>query len=319
MDVYQVNAERFLEPSSLDAFVGGVQEASGGFWADIQDRDRHALAEFLTPLKLHPLVVEACLDPAPKTRLAAYERSLFIEFPTRSNWRDFESVFLTVLCLPGGIVTVHDKSISALESMIFEFSGARRFHSPSVATLLYHMLDSLIDRAGVIALEARRTVDSIEEQADAQLSNELTARTVKLKRQLSRLTISFEDQHHCFSALQSVESDCFHISGLREYFHDALSNLEHALRLAERQEGRVAAIHQNYLIQLQEKTSRRLRILTVLSAVFMPLALITGIYGMNFRHMPELAWRYSYPAVLGFMGILAGAMVWIFRRRGWFK
>ncbi|HHV56564.1 MAG TPA: hypothetical protein GXX50_02225 [Firmicutes bacterium] len=50
----------------------------------------------------------------------------------------------------------------------------------------------------------------------------------------------------------------------------------------------------------------------------MPLSLIAGIYGMNFRYMPELQWRYGYFAVLGVMALLAGAMMAVFRRRGWF-
>ncbi len=319
LNIYQVNAERFLEPSSFEAFLGEVRQPGGRFWVDVQDRDPTALAEFLTPLRLHPLLVDACLDPTPQARLASYESALFIEFPTQSQWNDAQPAFLTVLCLPGGIVTIHETSISALEIMAREFSGAKRFHTASTAAVLYQILDSLIDSDLLVALEGRRVVDAVEEAAHEQVSDELAARILKLKRRLARLTIGLEDQHHCYSGLQAVESDCFRMDGLREYFHDALSNLEHSLRLVGRQEARVAAIHQNYLLQLQEKTNRRLRVLTVLSAVFMPLTLITGIYGMNFRHMPELEWRFSYPAVMGVMLVLSGGMVWNFDRRGWFK
>jgi len=319
LNIHRVNAERFFEPSSSEAFLAGVQAQGSTFWADVLDRNPKDLARFLAPLKLHPLVVEACLDPTMTARLAPYESALFIEFPTQSQWSDLKPAFLAVLCLPGGIVTIHEKPIGALETMAREFRGAMRFHTASTTALLYQILDGVIDRSVLVALEGRRRVDAVEEEADERTSNELAARILKLKRRLARLTIILEDQHYCFGALGAVESACFRMNGIREYFHDALSNLEHALRLVGRQEARVAAIHQNYLLKLQEKTNSRLRLLTILSAVFMPLTLITGIYGMNFRYMPELGWRFSYPVVIAIMAILAGGMVWSFYRRGWFK
>jgi magnesium transporter len=319
VNICQVNAERFLEPSDSEAFLAGVRDPGGRFWVDVQDRDPNALAEFLSPLNLHPLVVEACLDPAPKARLAPYESALLIEFPIPSQWDDTTPALLAVLCLPGGIVTIHDQPVSVLETMAREFNDAMRFRTASTTALLYQILDSVIDNGVLIALEGRRTVDAVEEEVDERVSNELAARILKLKRRLARLTTSLEDQHHCFGALQAVVSDCFRMDGLREYFRDALANLGHALRLVARQEARLAAIHQNYLLKLQEKTNNRLRILTILSAVFMPLTLITGIYGMNFRYMPELGWQYSYPIVIGIMVMLACGMVWSFYRRGWFK
>ena len=78
-------------------------------------------------------------------------------------------------------------------------------------------------------------------------------------------------------------------------------------------------LHQHYLLMLQDKTNNRLKLLTILSAIFMPLTLITGIYGMNFHHMPELRWTFGYPMVLGAMMILAIAMLGFFVSRGWFK
>ena len=63
----------------------------------------------------------------------------------------------------------------------------------------------------------------------------------------------------------------------------------------------------------------RLQILTVISAVFLPLTLLAGIYGMNFDNMPELHAAFGYPAVLGAMAVIAAVMLLIFYWRGWFK
>ena len=81
----------------------------------------------------------------------------------------------------------------------------------------------------------------------------------------------------------------------------------------------MADLRQRYGMNQQDRTNRRLAVLTVISAIFLPLTLFTGIYGMNFEVMPELHYKYSYPVALGFMAILAGGLVWYFHYRGWFK
>jgi len=69
----------------------------------------------------------------------------------------------------------------------------------------------------------------------------------------------------------------------------------------------------------QARTEGRLRVLTVLSAVFLPLTLLSGIYGMNFVNMPELDDRYAYFIVLGGMAALAISMILYFARKGWLR
>ena len=69
----------------------------------------------------------------------------------------------------------------------------------------------------------------------------------------------------------------------------------------------------------QDRTNQRLAVLTVISAIFLPMTLLAGVYGMNFEVMPELHFRYAYPAVLVLMVAVAAGMILYFRSRGWFK
>jgi len=73
------------------------------------------------------------------------------------------------------------------------------------------------------------------------------------------------------------------------------------------------------LMDQQQLTEARMRVLTIISATFLPLTLIAGIYGMNFTHMPELDESYAYVLVLAGMAIFAIGMVVFFIRRGWFR
>jgi magnesium transporter len=101
-------------------------------------------------------------------------------------------------------------------------------------------------------------------------------------------------------------------------FQLAVSDAGYVDRVTDRIEKRLNNLRAEYSLHQQERTNRRLAVLTVLSAIFLPLTLLAGIYGMNFQNMPELGHRYGYPIALGSMALVAVGMVAWFRWKGWF-
>jgi len=168
-------------------------------------------------------------------------------------------------------------------------------------------------------LKFRRKIESLEEAIDQMADSVQINQIMMLKQRVARLSKTCDDQRFCMTALQTIESDVFDISYFREYFRDSLTNLEYTIRSVGRQQTHLSELRQHYQLTLQERTNKRLRLLTILSAVFMPLTLIAGIYGMNFRYMPELKWPYSYPLVIAVMIALAVVLLWVFYWKGWFK
>jgi magnesium transporter len=234
-------------------------------------------------------------------------------------WDSPNHLFLSIICLPSAIITIHESSIPTLEEIETEFSSAARFRTLSTSAILYQILDHLIDEDMAFVLEVRRTIELLEEAIDMDPDSVQIEQILVVKRLVSRLSMTFEDQRHCVAALQTTESEIFNIQDFREYFRDSLSHLEYALRSIGRQQARLAEIHQHYLLTLQDKTNKRINLIAIISAIFMPLTLITGLYGMNFRFMPELQWSYSYPLVIAVMVTIAAVLLFIFQRKGWFR
>jgi Mg2+ and Co2+ transporter CorA len=85
-----------------------------------------------------------------------------------------------------------------------------------------------------------------------------------------------------------------------------------------RTEDRVDSLNNHYLLLLQEKSNRRINFLTIIQAIFVPLTLLTGIYGMNFSNMPELNFQYGYFFVLGLMVVITLVFLRYFSKHGWF-
>jgi magnesium transporter len=268
----------------------------------VERGDPDSLTEFLLELQLHPLAIEACLDPTPASRLVAYGKSLFLGIPTHASWETEHRTFLCIVCTPGMLISIHEHAIPALITIAEQYSDGMRFHTGNTSAILYQVLGHLIDEDMAFTLCTRDAIDRLDELLDDADDEQLTEQSLLLKRQLTRLAATFEDQLYCVGSLQTIESESFSIEGLQDYFRDAFSHLEHASRSIGRQLAHLSAIHQEYQLQLQNKTNDRLRLLTIISTIFIPLTLITGIYGMNFRNMPELDWRFGYFGVLGIMG-----------------
>ena len=317
--VFHLNKNRYLETTSVATFLASCGDGEPFYWVDIENSDPTTLEEFLSRLQLHPLILEGCLEPTTGSQVSPYEQSLFIKLPTQLVWEDLDQSFLSIICFAHSIITIHDSSIRALDGITKDFSGAVRFHTLSTSAIVYQILDRLIDEDMASVLKSRREIESIEEAIDHEAESVQIDQVLALKRRVARLSITFEDQRYCAIALQTVESEVFDITDFREYFRDTLAHLESALRSVGRQQAHLAELHQHYLLSLQDKTNKRLRLLTIISAIFMPLTLITGIYGMNFRNMPELTWPYGYPLVIAAMFALAAVLFCLFYRKGWFK
>jgi magnesium transporter len=118
--------------------------------------------------------------------------------------------------------------------------------------------------------------------------------------------------------MNATDNSFFKKKEAKEFINCALANVRVADRSMDRLDARVGALRSGVEMYAQDKTNRRLGMLTILSAIFMPITLLTGIWGMNFESMPELKYPFAYPVALGLMAVIGAGMYRFFRRGGWF-
>ncbi|MGB5219384.1 MAG: CorA family divalent cation transporter, partial [Polyangiales bacterium] len=118
--------------------------------------------------------------------------------------------------------------------------------------------------------------------------------------------------------LPNARSDGFHATEIQSPLGLLDTGAASTERLARRLDDRMENLVRRKQDYKQVLLNRRIAMLTILSAIFMPLTLLTGIWGMNFEHMPELDNPYAYPAALGLMATLGLGGAWAFYKRGWF-
>ena len=132
------------------------------------------------------------------------------------------------------------------------------------------------------------------------------------------LTVFFEIQRIC-ETLEFTRSTIFELGRHRELFRLASQSLKRRREGVDQVQHRMEELQRQHLMDQQGRAEGRLRALTIISAVFLPLTLISGIYGMNFANMPELDEANAYFVVLGGMGVVALGMVLFFVIKGWFR
>ena len=130
-------------------------------------------------------------------------------------------------------------------------------------------------------------------------------------------SVPFVDQLPAIKGLGLTEKPFFRLDDARQYLDCALANLQAADGSLNWLDRRIGTLRSEFDMHAQARTNRRLDTLTIFAAIFNPLTLMAGVWGMNFVNMPELNIPYGYPLALGLMAVVGAGMYRFFRRGGW--
>ena len=158
----------------------------------------------------------------------------------------------------------------------------------------------------------------IDERMDAEPGGVDASGLADLKADLLLASGIIEEQDETFGLLFEAQSTALDFSTLRGPMSLVRSAAGAARRLDDRLDGRFLELRHRASEYKQDTLNLRLGFLTVISTIFLPLTLLAGIWGMNFEVMPELKRPWAYPAALGLMALVAAAVAWWLRKRGWF-
>ncbi len=224
---------------------------------------------------------------------------------------------ISIVTGDGFVVSFHesdDPVFAAVERRIADNKGGIRKWGPGY--LLYALLDTLVDRLLVQTEEIEDAITEMEDRILVGNDSWDLGEVYRLKRVVVRLSRLAQPLKDMVSVLEHYEHGLLPPS-MDMFFRDLY---DHAIRAADRIEHARTILQdlQEYHHTLQErKTSEIIRLLTVMSSVFIPLTFVVGLYGMNFKYMPELDHAYGYFIVLGVMALFTIGMLLWFRRKRW--
>ncbi len=287
-------------------------------WLDIEAAEEEELNALLEPLKIDAEMLRTRVESGSGVFLEVLENLLFIRIPTQALPTDSDLTSISLLCLPTTLVTVHQEPMPSISSMASRLTGRVRLKSATTSALVYQLIARLSSENFFAFAACRRKHDALAKQMIENSASVEPEDIFTLRRQITNIGDTNEDHAFCVDVLQKVKSTSFDVSDQLEHLKELDRTLERYQRSMDRLEENVKNLHQQFLLAVQDQTSNRLKILTILSAVFLPLTLIAGIYGMNFENMPGLGVRYASYVVLGFMALVGIGMLIFFYKKGWF-
>ena len=288
-------------------------------WVDILDPGPEELREFLRPILKDDSIIDDYVFRDRNLPVAHSEFELYFEFPIIKDTEEFAFEYISFLCTPTLLVTIHRNEVGMMSRLASNLCDNLHLKRATIASLLYYILAELVEKNYALYMALREDITDLSNKVIAdRLTIDINS-ILNVKKNVDRVNIMVEDQLYCINILNVYDGTAFDIGKLGKSFKNLEEEIRNGFRFLSRYERRLEDLHQHYDLMLQDKTNNRLKILTIVAAIFLPLNLVAGIYGMNFDNMPILHWEFAYHAILIFMAAVAITMVYFFYRSGWFK
>ncbi len=289
-------------------------------WLDVQGLgDGEILASLARQFNIAPLAMEDLVNvpQRPKTSLYDDHQVIVAHMLCVNN---SEQVVVRQLGLVLGdqyVISFHQDCSSILAPIRERLkSPTARLLQHDCDYLAYAILDSCVDGYFPIMEDLGEMLESLEQESLRNPHPDLLAEIHQLKNQLIRLRRSVWPQRELTMSLVTTESP-FIAPETREYFRDILDHCSQLADVLEMYRDSATGLVNTYMTAVAHHSNEVMKVLTLLTSVFVPPTFIAGIYGMNFAHMPELAMKNAYPTVMLTMVVMIAGTILYFYGHGW--
>jgi len=294
----------------------------GALWIDLEGPDKR-YEKWLLEWGCHPLAVEDTFTLEHQPKVEEYGSSLFvivrgIDFNAKKDpeGEKLKTLKLAIFLSERRLITVHRAPLRSVQVVLDRLEELGQAFPDGVVQIMWSICDEMMDLYFPIVDAVGEEIEDLHDEILEESRHEHLERVLHLRRKLSTLRRSMLPHRQVFNHLASSRSPLIGDTGALN-FRDTQDNV---LRLAdgiEQHRDMLTNLKDTYLSVVAQRTNDIMRVLTVFSAVILPLTFIAGVYGMNFDNMPELHTRIGYFVVLGLMVAVAGSMLAWFKRKGW--
>ncbi len=274
---------------------------------------------------IHPLVLEDILtDQRPKVE--DYDDYIFIVLKMlyyNENGDDtlgdtkIDVDQVSMILGPNFIISFKEKEVDVFNPLRDRLRMARgRIRKQGADYLAYSMMDSIVDHYFVIMEKLGERFEELEDSVVANPEPGILPTIYNLKRDMLFMRKSVWPLREAISRLQRTDSHLVSET-TKIYLRDVYDHTIQVIENIETFRDMSASLLETYLSSLSNKLNEVIKLLTVISTIFIPLTFLAGVYGMNFRYMPELESPWGYPAILILMLLVVVVMLTYFRRKEW--
>ncbi len=271
-------------------------------------------------LGIHPLVLEDIVNAGHQPKMEDFEDYLFVIVKMISYDEEQNQIIpeqVSLLIGPNYVVTFQEREGDVFETLRERIrKGKGRIRKMNADYLAYAIIDTIVDHYFVVLEKLDDKIEGLEEELISNPSPETLHTIHAMKRELISLRRAVWPLRAAVNNLERGESPLIHES-TAIYLKDVHDHTIHVIDTVEGFRDMVSGMMDVYLSSVSNKMNEVMKVLTIIATIFIPLTFIAGVYGMNFKYIPELEWPFGYPLSLLVMLAVGLAMVLYFRKKSW--
>ena len=321
MDIhwYLITEGKIQEQPPVTEWPTGDLSRLGESWFDISDAGAAELRQFLSSLDLHPVMLSRCLDKANSTGVVSFGQAILLEYPVALHMETPDPSYLTIVLKGPILVTIRHRSMPILNDLISNLATEKGTDIRHLVQIVYMILDELTDLSVQMETEIRNQILLLAKNMVDNPAEVNPDSLTRLRWQVDKLISLIEDQFYCITGLNASDNEALQEPHRKAYIQDLVSEIEIAQRGIYRLEARVSGLYDTYQVAQSSHVEKRLRILTIVSAITLPFSLIAGLLGMNVGGVPGTKDSSGFIIVIIVMAGIGALELWYFKRKGWFE
>jgi magnesium transporter len=268
---------------------------------------------------IHQLTLEDIMNTEQRPKVEVYDDYIFVAMKmiqfTESGVLDFEQVSFV---LKDNFVITFQEKIGDVFNPVRERikTGYGRVRRGNEDYLFYGLLDVMVDYYFYVLEKMGDSLEELEERAATETNQVFILEIQNLKKDLLLIRKSVWPVREIMNVLIRDESPILDRS-ISPYLRDLYDHTVQVMDTVETYRDMVSSVMEVNISMLSNKTNEVMKLLTIISTIFIPLTFIVGLYGMNFKYMPEISWRYGYVMAWVVMIVIVGVMIVYFKRKKW--
>jgi magnesium transporter len=290
-------------------------------WYDIRGLHDEKLIENIAKVfSMHPIAIEDAVDVTQRPVFTEYDDAAFISLKCvyfdDANFR-MNAQNIAIYFGEGFVLSFQENEDDLFEKIRTRIkSQTTRVRHKKSDYLAYSIVDLLVDRYFVIMEKIGHAVERLEEDISLRPEEVDKERIFILRKELLKIRRTLSPLRDALSHFQRSNLDIIDEKTI-SFIRDASDHTIQIMDNIDNLRDILSSLQDLYISEISLKMNQVVQFLTIITAIFVPISFLAGLYGMNFKYIPELEYKYSYFILLAVMFIIIFALIWHFKRKKW--
>lgn len=319
INCHKISTDLHMTLSDYESAVENVKKQDSTMWIDVQGFEKDILEKNLRDLEISGMAKRLCLDVRDRQGFYPMNKLTFLVIPVLAASGDFHEIeHVAFLVRQNFLLTLRHTRATGIQNTISVQDSTEWLPDNSVQGLVTAFMIVLSLEALQRTEDLRKLIMDLEKRMD-KVPESVSMEEISNKRsELLTLESVVSGQLPILQAFIDANKEQLKKGKIQEYLISAKANLEATNNSLDWLEGRIDVLRSIYDTRAQERTNRRLGKLTIISAIFLPMTFLAGVWGMNFKYMPLLNQSWGLPVAIGAMFLIALMIYLRFKKYKWF-